>query len=125
MPEVPVRNDRGEPDVGLQLRRDHGQVQAPVPVGRGGQVPELSAKEATEEMRVYRYVTKDRYRLPVAQADSMGEPAALIGRSYGTVRRAMEAVYRGQRTSGPYEYVDLSDEEEEEDVFVPVLRRGV
>lgn len=55
----------------------------------------------------------------------MGELAALIGRSYGTVRRAMEAVYRGQRTSGPYEYVDLSDEEEEEDVFVPVLRRGV
>lgn len=47
-------------------------------------------------MRVYRYVTKDRYRLPVAQADSMGELAALIGRSYGTVRRAMEAVYRGQ-----------------------------
>ena len=77
---------------------------------------ELSAKEATEEMRVYRCVTKDRYRLPVAQADSMGELAALIGRSYGTVRRAMEAVYRGQRTS---------DEEEEEDVFVSVLRRGV
>ena len=76
-------------------------------------------------MRVYRYVTKDRYRLPVAQADSMGELAALIGRSYGTVRRAMEAVYRGQRTSGPYENGDLSDEEEEEDVFVPVLRRGV
>ena len=98
MPEVPVRNDRADPDVGLQLRRDGGQVQAPAPVGRGGQVPELSAKEATEEMRVYRYVTKDRYRLPVAQADSMGELAALIGRSYGTVRRAMEAVYRGQRT---------------------------
>ena len=55
-------------------------------------MPELSAKEAEEEMRVYRYVTKDRYRLPVAQADSMGELAALIGRSYGTVRRAMEAV---------------------------------
>lgn len=88
-------------------------------------MPELSAKEAEEEMRVYRYVTKDRYRLPVAQADSMGELAALIGRSYGTVRRAMEAVYRGQRTSGPYEYVDLSDEEEEEDVSVSVLRRGV
>ena len=121
MPGVPVRNDRAEPDVGLQLRRDGGQVQAPAPVGRGGQ----SAKEATEEMRVYRYVTKDRYRLPVAQADSMGELAALIGRSYGTVRRAMEAVYRGQRTSGPYEYVDLRDEEEEEDVFVSVLRRGV
>ena len=101
MPEVPVRNDRVEPDVGLQLRRDGSQVQAPAPVGRGGQVPKLSAKEATEEMRVYRYVTKDRYRLPVAQADSMGELAALIGRSYGTVRRAMEAVYRGQRTSGP------------------------
>lgn len=125
MPEVPVRNDRADPDVGLQLRRDGGKVQAPAPVGRGGQVPELSAKEAEEEMRVYRYVTKDRYRLPVAQADSMGELAALIGRSYGTVRRAMEAVYRGQRTSGPYEYVYLSDEEEEEDVFVPVLRRGV
>lgn len=79
MPEVPVRNDRADPDVGLQLRRDGGQVQAPAPVGRGGQVPELSAKEAEEEMRVYRYVTKDRYRLPVAQADSMGELAALIG----------------------------------------------
>ena len=125
MPELPVRNDRAEPDVRLQLRRDGRQVQAPAPVGRGGQVPELSAKEAEEEMRVYRYVTKDRYRLPVAQADSMGELAALIGRSYGTVRRAMEAVYRGQRTSGPYESVDLSDEEEEEDVFVSVLRRGV
>ena len=72
MPGVPVRDDRAEPDVGLQLRRDGGQVQAPAPVGRGGQVPELSAKEAEEEMRVYRYVTKDRYRLPVAQADSMG-----------------------------------------------------
>ena len=71
MPGVPVRNDRAEPDVDLQLRRDGGQVQAPAPVGRGGQVLELSAKEATEEMRVYRCVTKDRYRLPVAQADSM------------------------------------------------------
>ena len=62
MPEVPVRNDRANPDVGLQLRRDDGKVQAPAPVGRGGQVPKLSAKEAEEEMRVYRYVTKDRYR---------------------------------------------------------------
>lgn len=86
---------------------------------------ELSAKEATEEMRVYRCVTKDRYRLPVAQADSMGELAALIGRSYGTVRAGHGGRVPGQRTSGPYEYVDLSDEEEEEDVFVSVLRRGV
>ena len=71
-------------------------------------------------------VLRDADQKGVAQiAKEMGELAALIGRSYGTVRRAMETVYRGQRTSGPYEYVDLSDEEEEEDVFVPVLRRGV
>ena len=39
MPGVPVRDDRAEPDVGLQLRRTYGQVQAQAPLGRGGQVP--------------------------------------------------------------------------------------
>ena len=51
---------------------------------------ELSAKEATEEMRVYRCVTKDRYRLPVAQAKgtATANPSGILCRAIASAVRA-------------------------------------
>ena len=47
-------------------------------------------------MRVYQLVTKDKYRLPIAQADTIRELAEMIGKPYQTVRKAITRAMCGK-----------------------------
>lgn len=58
-------------------------------------------------MRVYRYVTRDKYRLPIAQADSIAELAELLGLSANYVRRQFFRLTSGQVKKSRYETVDI------------------
>lgn len=62
-------------------------------------------------MRVYQLVTRDKYRLPVAQADSIAELAEMTGKPYATVRKAFTRLFTGGRAN-QYQYVDIDTEEE-------------
>lgn len=60
-----------------------------------------------EKMRVYRYVTRDKYRLPIAQADSIAELAELLGLSADYVRRQFFRLISGKVKKSRYEMVDI------------------
>ncbi len=63
-------------------------------------------------MKVFMWVTDDRYELPLAVADSLGELAEIVGSSSAkvgaTIRKARQ---RGTRHS---KYVEVFIDEEEE-----------
>lgn len=53
-------------------------------------------------MRVYQLVTRDKFRLPIAQADTIRELAEMIGKPYQTVRKAI-----GKTKNTRYTWVDI------------------
>lgn len=58
-------------------------------------------------MRVYQIVTKDKYRLPIAQADTIRELAEMIGKPYQTVRKAITRAMCGKAKNTRYTWVDI------------------
>ena len=66
-------------------------------------------------MRVYQYCTRDRFRLPIHQADSLEELADLVGISHASAKRGFYRVYTGKTKDSVYDYVDIPDDDEEED----------
>lgn len=60
-------------------------------------------------MRVYQLVTRDKFRLPIAQADSIAELAEMTGKPYATVRKAFTRLFMGGRAT-TYDYVDIQED---------------
>ena len=58
-------------------------------------------------MKLYLAVTRDKYRLPVAVADSLDELARMTGAKKYTIASAISRGY------GIYERVEVEDEEDE------------
>lgn len=58
-------------------------------------------------MRVYQLVTKDKYRLPIAQADTIRGLAEMVGKPYQTVRKAITRAMCGQAKNTRYTWVDI------------------
>ncbi len=56
-------------------------------------------------MRLYMYVTKDKYELPIAVADSKKELAQMLERSVNSVQSCFSKKHRG--------YIDLEVEDDE------------
>lgn len=61
-------------------------------------------------MKLYLKVTKDKYELPVAVADSPRELAKMIGVSRDTIFSALSHVKAGQVRSSTYKIVEVEDE---------------
>ena len=66
-----------------------------------------TSRKKEKMMRVYRYVSRDKYRLPIAQADSIAELAELLGLSADYVRRQFFRLTSGQVKRSRYETVDI------------------
>ena len=63
---------------------------------------------------VFQKVTKDKYRLVVAQADSITELAQLTGTSLSSVSRAFRDIERCRRVNSAYQITWITLEEGEE-----------
>ena len=64
------------------------------------------------DVRVYQYTTGDRFRLPIAQADTIQELAGIVGVDPAVVRRAYKRVMTGSVKQIRYTFVDIPDEED-------------
>ena len=64
-------------------------------------------------MRVYQYTTGDKFRLPIAQADTIQELAGIVGVDPAVVRRAYKRVMTGAVKQSRYTVVDIPDEEDD------------
>lgn len=65
------------------------------------------------DVRVYQYTTGDRFRLPIAQTDTIQEFAGIVGVDPAVVRRAYKRVMTGAVKQSRYTFVDIPDEEED------------
>lgn len=65
-------------------------------------------------MRVYQYCTRDRFHLPLYQADSLDELAELVGIKPASAKRGFWRAYTGKSRDSRWDYVDIPDEDEEE-----------
>ena len=63
-----------------------------------------------EEMKLYLRVTKDKYELPVAVADSPRELAKMTGVSRDGILSALSHVRAGQVKSSVYKVVEVEDD---------------
>ena len=61
-------------------------------------------------MKLYLRVTKDKYELPVAVADSPRELAKMIGVSRDTILSSLSHVKAGQIRNSIYKLVEVEDE---------------
>ena len=61
-------------------------------------------------MKLYLRVTKDKYELPVAVADSPRELAQMIGVSRDTILSSLSHVKAGQIRNSIYKLVEVEDE---------------
>lgn len=61
-------------------------------------------------MKLYLKVTKDRYELPLAVADSPRELAKMIGVSRDTINTALSKVKAGEVRNSTYKIVEVEDE---------------
>ena len=61
-------------------------------------------------MKLYLKVTKDKYELPLAVADSPRELAKMIGVSPDTIFSALSHVKAGQVRNSTYKIVEVEDE---------------
>jgi hypothetical protein len=66
-------------------------------------------------MRVYQYCTRDRFRLPIHQADSLEELADLVGIKHASAKRGFYRVYTGKTKDSRWGYVDIPDDDEEDE----------
>ena len=63
-----------------------------------------------EEMKLYLRVTKDKYELPVAVADSPRELAKMTGVSRATILSALSHAKTGTVRSSVYKLVEVEDD---------------
>lgn len=61
-------------------------------------------------MRLYLCVTRDRYELPVAVADSAKELAAMVGIRNTTINESLSRVRAGDRKWSQYKEVEVDDD---------------
>ena len=61
-------------------------------------------------MKVYMKVTNDKYELPVAIADTIGELAKITNTDDRTIRSAICHVKSGRRKSSMYKEIEIGDE---------------
>lgn len=66
-------------------------------------------------MRVYQYCTRDRFRLPIHQADSLEELADLVGVNHASAKRGFWQAYTGKTKDSRWGYVDIPDDDEEDE----------
>lgn len=65
-------------------------------------------------MRVYQYTTRDKFRLPLYQADTLEELAALVGVNRYTAAKMFRRALTGKTKNSRWTYVDIPDDEEDE-----------
>lgn len=58
-----------------------------------------------KKMPLYLMVTSDRFRLPIAVADSMEELSQMVGVSVTSISHAINNVKQGKRKKSKYEVV--------------------
>ena len=66
-------------------------------------------------MRVYQYCTRDRFHLPIHQADTLEELAALVGIKHASAKRGFYRAYTGKTKDSRWGYVDIPDDDEEDE----------
>lgn len=66
-------------------------------------------------MRVYQYCTRDRFHLPLYQADTLEELADLVGIKHASAKRGFTRAYKGISRDSVYDYVDIPDDEEDDE----------
>lgn len=64
-------------------------------------------------MIVYMKVTRDKYELPIAIADTVGELAKMTGASKETIFSNISHQKSGRIKNGSYKRIDIGDVEEE------------
>lgn len=69
-------------------------------------------------MRVYQYCTRDRFHLPIYQADTLEDLAALVGIKHASAKRGFYRAYTGKTKDSVYDYVDIPDDDEEDECDV-------
>lgn len=67
-----------------------------------------------DRMPVYLAVTKDKYELPLAVADTMWELARLVGVTDGAICKGVDNAVKGKKSKYRRVWIDLSPQEAEE-----------